>query len=429
MASISTYLKNPNGNTSSIIYQIRDGRDKKIIVPAELSINPKLWNAEEKKIKNTQKALREVGEVEEKNKYLTDRAALIMKIYLRLKNEIGKDNVTVRDIKKELNKGDVTPTLITSDVLVSLDLFPETHKAKSSGYIRKAKKVKLHLTYFCKISGIRNLTFAHFDHARLQQYHNYLVSNTDEFVYEDKLIKKVPQASGSVKEHLKIIRAIAKFSQGHVEVNPEIFKYKVTESNKEARILEWPEIKAILEYIPKSATEELTKDIFLFSCFSGLRISAIQDLKKSDIAGGFINWINTKKKTTTTESTTVHRFSAPIIRKYKDLATGSNLFPPIAQQTLNTTIKVICGAAKIEGSQEVHNHTGRHSYNSLLYALGIDTFIRNEELGHTHSSINEKVYTKVDEQERKSIIVKTMDRLEEILKERKQQYVTTYDDL
>jgi integrase len=449
MASTSILLKDPNGEGNSecrLVCQLRDGREIKIIISTGISIKRKHWN----KWLDPKKAAKMSSE-----KLLAERKVLrakpwkihaaasgisdtlkqfekdVLKVYLSNKGKV----ITASFIQDEIDKlYKVEEVKSQNEVIESLFSYRDSATGKSKDYIRGVDQLVTHFKNFIKLKHLKSsITFEDLNLVLLESYHNYLTDETGEYIttkevngeIKQKIKTKTKLKSSTAKRHFTHLREAAK--RYGTEVNKDLINYSIAEVNVVSRALKWDELKLIMSYNPISKAEELTKDIFLFLCFSGLRISACQKLRSNDIANGFINWVNTKNDNQNIVSTTIHKYNAEIIRKYKK--DKGVIFPYIPQQILNATIKKIATNLDISRPDEIHNHTGRHSYNSLLYALGVDTFIRNEELGHTHSSINEKVYTKIDEQKRKNIIINLMDNIESILELRTESVTTKYDNI
>ncbi|GAA5037610.1 hypothetical protein GCM10011506_34160 [Marivirga lumbricoides] len=432
MASVNFYYSDKKANQSRIMAQLTDGKDVRIKFSTGIKAKKSEWNFPDPKKKKTKGRFKKSGgedkSRDERNKLLDEYEKRIESIYLDAKSKVYK--IDGAYIKSKLSEVDpsISPDY-SENVLTSLDNYIKSETTNSDNFMRTARPVLMYLSRFSKLKGKEYLKFSDLDLIFLESYENYLSKEKDEFTWNSKIIKKKPLASGTVSRHFTHLRLLIKKLPREVEITKAIQEYHVTETNKVARSLNWNEIKAIMNIEGLIDQELLARDIFLLTSFTGLRITVATNLRARDISGGFIHWINTKNKAQTVVSTTIHKYSHPILAQYKSLNPTGKLFPPIAQQTLNVKIKNICRKAGIEKPEEVHNHTGRHSYNSLLYALGIDTFIRNEEVGHAHSSVNERVYTKVDAQKRKTIIVNTFENVEQILASRAQKFTNQYDEI
>lgn len=443
MASTSIMLKHPNGKpneVSRLVCQLRDGRDVRIVLSTGISVKRKHWSKWFSREKLTKDEIREKANVKknvsgtiysgdpkalEKNKALSDFEKLIYGIYTKHKNSHKINTEFIQQKIEDQKQSNFINN--TDDIIEQLEIYLNSKTNKSKDFIRTAKPVIQHLSHYLNTRKIRILKFNDLNKPFLEGYEHYLSQEQHEYVWKGKAVKKGCLKSGTVNRHFTHLKILCKNLMGEIPINNAIFQHTVTEINEESRVLNWNELKLILDAPTATDKQQLSKDIFLFSCFSGMRISASQELRPGDIHGGFIHWINTKSKKQPTVQTTIHKYNYGIIKKYKALK-GSKLFPPISQQRMNVNIKTLCKSVGIEKPEEIHNHTGRHSYNSLLYVLGIDVFVRNEELGHAHGNINQQVYTSLDENERKTLIVNTMENLETLLAQ-KQRATSKFDEV
>ncbi|MBQ3690177.1 MAG: tyrosine-type recombinase/integrase [Bacteroidales bacterium] len=112
-------------------------------------------------------------------------------------------------------------------------------------------------------------------------------------------------------------------------------------NNKAVVFLEWSEVKALLSAADGSlsGTIELTVDMFLFSCFTGLRFSDVRGLRVSDIKNGKIYVVT--KKTSDSLEIELNKYSTKIFEKYKSVTPDGFLFPPVSIQLANRNLKAI----------------------------------------------------------------------------------------
>ena len=128
---------------------------------------------------------------------------------------------------------------------------------------------------------------------------------------------------------------------------------------------------------------ERVRDIFLFQCFTGLRYSDVENLKKSDIRENFIEV--TTVKTSDNLIIELNNHSKDIIEKYKDYFNKYNkAFPVITNQKMNDYLKELAEIAEItepiretyyKGNERIDEVTPK--YNLLSTHAGRRTFICN----------------------------------------------------
>ena len=143
------------------------------------------------------------------------------------------------------------------------------------------------------------------------------------------------------------------------------------------------------------------RDIFLFCCFSGLRHSDVNNLRRSDIKGDHIEV--TTVKTADSISIELNKVTRDILEKYKDTPFKDNkALPNYTNQAMNRDIKELCKLAgineeirvttykgnvrtdKIQPKWElVGTHTGRRTFIVNALSLGITPNIVMKWTGHS----------------------------------------------
>ena len=168
--------------------------------------------------------------------------------------------------------------------------------------------------------------------------------------------------------------------------------YLTKEEIARVRDLELSESQAYLDPI---------RDIFLFCCFSGLRHSDVNNLRRSDIKGDHIEV--TTVKTADSISIELNKVTRDILEKYKDTPFKDNkALPNYTNQAMNRDIKELCKLAgineeirvttykgnvrtdKIQPKWElVGTHTGRRTFIVNALSLGITPNIVMKWTGHS----------------------------------------------
>ena len=168
--------------------------------------------------------------------------------------------------------------------------------------------------------------------------------------------------------------------------------YLTKEEIARVRDLELSEAQAYLDPI---------RDIFLFCCFSGLRHSDVNNLRRSDIKGDHIEV--TTVKTADSISIELNKVTRDILEKYKDTPFKDNkALPNYTNQAMNRDIKELCKLAgineeirvttykgnvrtdKIQPKWElVGTHTGRRTFIVNALSLGITPNIVMKWTGHS----------------------------------------------
>ena len=145
------------------------------------------------------------------------------------------------------------------------------------------------------------------------------------------------------------------------------------------------EIEKLIAYEPKNKRIELTRDMFVFSCFTGFAFVDVQQLKKTHIQTFFDRhmWIiKRRQKTNTASNVRLLEVAQNIIKKYEGLTKDDYLFPRICNATCNTHLKTImadCGSVK---HKPISFHWARHTFGTLFVTEGIPLESVSKMMGH-----------------------------------------------
>ena len=143
------------------------------------------------------------------------------------------------------------------------------------------------------------------------------------------------------------------------------------------------------------------RDIFLFCCFSGLRHSDVNNLRRSDIKNDHIEV--TTVKTADSISIELNDVTKAILEKYKKVPFKDNkALPNYTNQAMNRDLKELCKLAGIDEeirittykgnvrTDEIHpkwelvgTHTGRRTFIVTTLSLGIPPNIVMKWTGHS----------------------------------------------
>ena len=160
----------------------------------------------------------------------------------------------------------------------------------------------------------------------------------------------------TTKKYLKNLKWFLRFAVKNNYCDNQYFQQfapKIKTADKVVVFLSEDEILKIrnLEISQTKKYLERVRDVLLFTCFTGLRYSDVQKLKKSDIKNGKL-YIVTKK---TSDSITIelNDVSKEILEKYSEIETEMAL-PVISNQKINEYLKELGRLAEID---EPINHT------------------------------------------------------------------------
>lgn len=213
------------------------------------------------------------------------------------------------------------------------------------------------------------------DHSFIEEYEFYLRS-----------VRKCNNNSAVkyIKNFGKIIRIC--MANGWLEKNPFAnYKSKVKEVKRV--FLNEEEIKMLL--VKKFTIERLSlvRDIFLFSCFTGLAYVDVKKLTRMNITTGIDGekWIHTnRQKTETASNIPLLPIAEQIISKYKDnplCAADDRLLPVLSNQKMNAYLKEMADLTGI--NKELTFHIARHTFaTTVTLTHGVPIESVSKMLGH-----------------------------------------------
>jgi site-specific recombinase XerD len=163
--------------------------------------------------------------------------------------------------------------------------------------------------------------------------------------------------------------------------------FKMTKHEVERDFLTEDELQAITS--KDFGTERLNhvRDIFVFSCFTGLAYADVQKLKRSEVARGIDGdyWIFTsRQKTETASRIPLLPTAVDILEKYKDYPVCVNsgkALPVLSNQKMNAYLKEIADVCKIHKSLTFH--IARHTFaTTVTLSNGVPMESVSKMLGH-----------------------------------------------
>ncbi len=209
--------------------------------------------------------------------------------------------------------------------------------------------------------------------------------------------------NNGVMKHLERFRKVIRLGVklGWIEKNPfELFKLKM--QKVERGYLTNEELISIEEKVFTLQRIQYAKDLFVFSCYTGMAYIDVMQLTPDNMILGIDGnyWIKTiREKTDTSVNVPILPKAAYIIAKYKgnprSIAKGS-LFPMISNQKLNSYLKEVADLCGIK--KNLTFHLARHTFaTSVTLSNGVPIETVSKMLGHTTIRTTQ-IYAKVVEQ-------------------------------
>ncbi|MEQ7798178.1 site-specific integrase [Pedobacter sp. ASV1-7] len=338
------------------------------------------------------------------------------------KDYIRKDAPFSSQMIIELLKADKNPSVKKEEpnnyVFDFIDQYISDNSAtRVKGSLSVYKSLKEHLKAYETAKRTR-ITFNLIDYKFFQSFQNFLIERTK--------TNKAGEISSllnntTIAKALSTLKTFLGYAKHHGILISDSYKsFKIKRETLEVIALTEQEFETLYS-LDLSDNKRLAqvRDVFCFSCATGLRYSDLSQLNREHIKASEIDLTVTKTKEKI--SIPLSHYSETILNKYKDL---HKPLPVISSQNMNIYIKELCKEAGINDEIEIvrfrgskreaivypkHElitiHTGRKTFVTLSLEKGMSTEEVMSISGHSDYR-SFKRYVKVTEQRKKVVMLK-----------------------
>lgn len=388
--------KESNGMTPVYVRIGVDGRT--VDVSVKRRVDASSWDMSRGYLSGTR------PEVRQFNAYLDRIRTDLTNIYTELRMQ--RQPVTAEAIKN-LYCG-ISPAEHT---LLGLIDYHNTHlKSKLEwGTMKNYETTQKYLQRFLnEVTRVQDLPLSHLNYRFLVDFELFL-----------KNLKKPnddrPCGHNTILKHIERLRKMIGVALRNEWMDKDPFiKFQARFIKKERHFLSLEDLKAIES--KEFAVERLgyVRDLFVFSCYTGLAYNEVMTLKPENICKGIDGdwWIMmTRKKTNLPVRVPLLPKAMVLIEKYKKYG-FDRLFPQMSNQKLNAYLKEIadvCGVAK-----HLTFHLARHTFaTTVTLTNGVPIETVSKMLGHT-SIRTTQIYAKVVERKVSEDMANLRRRLENV---------------
>lgn len=160
------------------------------------------------------------------------------------------------------------------------------------------------------------------------------------------------------------------------------------------------DVEKLMMCAPSHPRYELVKDLFIFSCFTGLAYADIKKLTRNNIQSFFDGhqWIiSRRKKSDISSNVRLMEIPKRIIEKYQGTTRNEFIFPVPTNVTCNTHVGKLIVEAEIITEQKVTFHTARHTFGTMFLTEGVPLESLSKMMGHKNISTTQ-IYAKITSQ-------------------------------
>ena len=225
-----------------------------------------------------------------------------------------------------------------------------------------------------------------------------------------------PMQNNGVMKHLERLRKMLTLAiKMELMIKDPFSKYTLKFDKVERECLTESELSAIENKKFSIERLEITKDLFVFSCYTGLAYIDVMKLNVDKVNIGIDGqyWITTKReKTKNPVRVPILPKAWEIIQKYQDHPKAiayETLLPHLSNQKLNGYLKEVADICNIK--KNITFHLARHTFATTITLLnGVPIETVSKMLGHTKISTTQ-IYAKVVEQKVSQDMIKLQEKL------------------
>lgn len=365
------YLKKPKDpNLSLYPIYIRITVDgKRAEISTKRDCEPSKWN---------KKAGRMIGNSEKVNQLNAFLDRLVAKIYT-YQNELLQNNIP---LSADAIKNRFSGREEKSRMLVSIfeqhnkDLAKLVGKEYSPATLNRYETSLMHVVNFMQWKyGISDINIKMLNHEFITDLNFYLRSERR-------------CNNNSAMKYIRNFKKIVLQCVANDWLNKDPFiKFKIKVKEVERAFLSEKELQALHDKEFQIERISQVKDVFLFSCYTGLAYIDAKNLTQDNIVIGIDGnyWIHThRKKTDTASHIPLLPPAMEIIDKYKDYPKSINerfLLPVLSNQKMNAYLKEIADCCEIK--KDLTFHIARHTFaTTVTLSNGISLESVSKMLGH-----------------------------------------------
>lgn len=293
------------------------------------------------------------------------------------------DTLTANKIKeKTFGLSNEYETLLQSTDKDIMEYLPRVNKDRSALTYRKMKIVRKHLHHFImKTYRTPDIYMVDLKSDFLRKFYNYIIDT-----------KHLKHSTAWVYCcYLKKI-ALKAYSQGSINHNP-FFNFKLPSSTSTREYLTENELNALIEHHSADPISELVRDLFVFSCFTGISFIDIMALgPKNIITTNDEIWVvgHRKKSMVPFHIRLMDVPRAILLKHWRH--SNKNIFQPVTNNVANKKLKIIIKQCHI--NKNITFHCARHTFATLALTYGMPIESVSKILGHT-SITTTQIYAKI----------------------------------
>lgn len=443
MATVKAIVRSSKKNAEvNVRFRVSDGRDIQLFHSSDIKVKIDIWDSKNDCIK-----ARTVFDAEKRikiNRSIMLRKQLLSDLYEANKN---KQQLT-SEILERLVDEQLYPEKYKKpqeNIFNLMELYPTKRKFSTERanhfrvLIRALKRYELFYQVYhnkpnfsLSIDTMNSDTIEDFEdflkneYLLCEEYPNIYKQVPSIVNTKRKNPKPLPRGNNTIYTKFKMLRGFCKWCYDKkITTNKPFDKYEGTPENYGTPYYISLEERDHIASFDLSAYPhlEIQRDIFMFQCLIGCRVSDLLSMTKANIINEAIEYIPHKTKKERPEVVTVplNKRSEALVKKYDGVDKKGRLFPFISSQKYNDSIKDIflhCGITRIvtilnpttgeEDKRPINeiasSHLARRTFIGNLYKKVKDPNLVGALSGHKEGSKAFARYRSIDNDIKKELV-------------------------
>lgn len=396
MATVTAFIRNTSKEYAKIRFRLRDGRDLQLFYVSDILIEPELWDNKKQEVKS--RVLVSKEKRQSINAKVANIKQLLLDIYCNSDSQLTSESLTelvdkalhpnlyIQENKKSLN------TLFQNFINQKAPHISELRIGKYQSILRILKRYQLYNNIELDVDNITTDTISSIEQYMRNEYLVYK-KRPDLFTEVKDTRVNAPRGKNTIIDRMQAISTFFKWCEAnqYIQWNP-FSKYKL-----ESQVYGTPYYISIEER-NKLYTTNLSRhpflsrmrDIFIFQCVIGCRISDLYSFTKRNIIDNCIQYVprKTKDKTPKTVKVPLNSIAREILDKYADNARDA-LLPYASEFQYNKAIKRAFLAAGLTRPVVVIDPVTREQVIKPLNEIASSHLARRTFVGNLYKKVQD----------------------------------------
>jgi len=402
MATVTAFIRtSKKAKDVNVRFRLRDGRKIQLFHTSELVVNSDMWDEKKETIKA--RVLYNDKERTDFNTAVNNRKNLIADIYSK---NLGREDLTSEWLDLEIDK-QLYPGKYETAPETFFEIFEEFLEKRKLSEVRKNnfrvivralrrfemyKNKKSRVPFELKLDNITSTTL-HEMSDFLKNEHTFAKDYPEIYKAVPETRTPQPRGQNTINDIFTKIRTffiwcvdLEKTSNNpfkHYSIEECVYGTPIYINIEERNQL----CNADLSHRPQLAIQ---RDIFVFQCLIGCRVSDLYAMKKENIINGAIEYIarKTKDGNPVTVRVPLNSIAKEILEHYSDYE-GLELFPFISEQKYNTAIKEAFKLAGLTRNVTVRNPTTGEANIKPLNEVASSHMARRVFVGNLYKQVKD----------------------------------------